>query len=417
MAGTRRPRRTGHKRFKDGAWKLTVSAGTDPVTGKRKQVHATVQAPNNGEGAKQADIELAKLVVEVASGRRAPSIIRTGEFLERWVEHRRRAWEERSPGQPDWTLNVIRKHIAPYIGDIPVTNDDLRPIDLDDMYDQWRDAGMAEASVRRYHNIVRSALEQAVRWDMLTSNPAARLEPPRPGKRRRKAPADDVLRALLDAADADYACYLRLAAVTGARRGQLVALRWPDLDLISDGTVRFTRAHARVRGGVAEKTTKADVDYGIALDPQTVTELRAHRVRCVERALSAGVSLRTDAFVFAQPEAPNGSKAWTPSAASSKFKRLRGKVARRTPSAAHVQARDLRHWLATSMFADNYDPVTVAGRGGWSSPSVPMSVYAHFSPPRDQAAAASLASRLDGAQDGDGPDEAPPPAVDGDHTP
>jgi integrase len=417
MARRQRAQRTGHKRFRDGAWRLTVSAGTDPVTGKRKQANATVHAPNNREGAKLADIELAKLVVEVASGRGVPNAILTGQFLERWVEHRRRAWEERSPGQPDWTLNVIRKHIAPYIGDVPLTNDDLRPIDLDDMYDQWREAGMAESSVRRYHNIVRSALEQAVRWDMITSNPAARLEPPRPGKRRRKAPADDVLRALLDEADRDYACYLRLAAVTGARRGQLVALRWPDLDLITDGTVRFTRAHARVRGGVAEKTTKADVDYGISLDPQTVTELRAHRVRCVERALATGVSLRPDAFVFAQPETPDGAKAWTPSAASSKFKRLREQVSKRAPAAAHVPARDLRHWLATSMFADNYDPVTVAGRGGWSSPSVPMSVYAHFSPPRDQAAAASLAGRLDREQSSPGSDEAPPPAADGDHTP
>jgi hypothetical protein len=67
------------------------------------------------------------------------------------------------------------------------------------------------------------------------------------------------------------------------------------------------------------------------------------------------------------------------------------------------------------MFADNYDPITDAGRGGWSSPSVPMSVYAHFSPPRDQAAAASLAGRLDGKPDASGPDEASPVAADGDH--
>lgn len=390
----------GHKRFKDGAWRLVVSAGKDPVTGRRKQVHSTFHASNTRAGEKAADLALAKLTLEVAAGQRAPGVVRVGEFLERWVEHRRRAWEERSPGQPDWTLNVIRKHITPYIGDVPLTNDQLRPLDLDHMYDRWRATGMAESSVRRMHNIVRSALGQAVRWDILTSNPAERLEPPRPGKRRRKAPTDEVLRALLDEADKDYACYLRLAAVTGARRGQLVALRWTDIDLTA-GTIRFTRAHARVRGGVAEKTTKADVDYGIALDPQTVVELRAHRVRCVERALAAGGALSPDAFVFAKPEAPDGSAAWTPTAASSKFKRLRAKVGERYPAALEVQARDLRHWLATSMFADNYDPVTVAGRGGWSSPAVPMSVYAHFSPPRDQAAAASLAHRLDSQDDTD----------------
>jgi integrase len=160
------------------------------------------------------------------------------------------------------------------------------------------------------------------------------------------------------------------------------------------GSVLFTRAHARVRGGVAEKTTKADVDYGIALDPETVEALRAQRKRCVERALAIGVRLPLGAYVFASPSAPDGSIAWTPSAASAAFARLRARV----PGAKEVRAHDLRHWLATSIFADGFDPVTVAGRGGWSSPTVPMKVYGisrrHFAPARDQAAATSLADRL-----------------------
>jgi hypothetical protein len=52
--------------------------------------------------------------------------------------------------------------------------------------------------------------------------------------------------------------------------------------------------------------------------------------------------------------------------------------------------------MATSMFEDGYDPTTAAGRGGWASPAIPMSVYGHFRPARAQAAAASLAERLDG---------------------
>jgi integrase len=250
-----------------------------------------------------------------------------------------------------------------------------------------------------------SALGQAVRWDLIATDPADRIERPQAAKSKRKAPSDDVLRALLDAADKDYACYLRLAAVTGARRGQLVALRWSDLDLTA-GSVLFTRAHARVRGGVAEKTTKADVDYGIALDPETVEALGDHRKRCAERALAAGASLPPTAYVFARPTAPDGSVAWTPPAASSAFARLRTKV----PGAEGVRAHDLRHWLATSMFPDGFDPVTVAGGGGWSSPTVPMKVYGHFAPARDQAAAASLAQRLAVAERTAGVDDRPPSA-------
>ncbi|HEY3014072.1 MAG TPA: hypothetical protein VGJ41_03120 [Nocardioides sp.] len=94
--------------------------------------------------------------------------------------------------------------------------------------------------------------------------------------------------------------------------------RWSDPDL-TKGSVLFTRAHARVRGGVAEKTTKADVEYGIAPYPATIDSLRAHRKRCAERALATGVSLPPDAFVFATRSAPDGSVAWTPAVASGAF--------------------------------------------------------------------------------------------------
>jgi integrase len=197
----------------------------------------------------------------------------------------------------------------------------------------------------------------------------------------------------MEAAEDDLLCYLRLSAVTGTRRGQLVALRWSDLDF-DTGTVVFTRAHARVRGGVAEKGTKTDRDYSIALDPATVDILKAHRARCAERALAVGVGLRDDGFVFAQPNAPDGSKAWHPDGANQRFNKLRNKV----PGAEKVTPHQFRHWMATAMFEAGFDPITVAGRGGWASPAVPMSVYGHFRRGRDHEAAASLAARLDKAK-------------------
>ena len=88
----------GHKRFKDGAWRLVVDAGKDPITGKRRQVNRTVRAPNTRAGAQAADVELARLIVEVTSGEAAPSAhITVGELLVRWVEHRPTAG---GPGRP-----------------------------------------------------------------------------------------------------------------------------------------------------------------------------------------------------------------------------------------------------------------------------------------------------------------------------
>ena len=379
----------GHKRFKDGAWRLIVEGPGDPVTGRRRHVNATFHAPDTKAGAKAADVELAKLLVKVDGERATPrSGITVGQLLERWVEHRRPGWEERSPGQPDATLARIRSHLIPRLGALRL--DELRPVDIDQTYSAWRIEGMAESTVKRMHSILHAALQQAMRWDLITSNPADRIEPPRPARKRRKAPPDELMVAILAAAGDDMICYLRLAAVTGARRGQMVALRWQHLDLDA-GTVTFTDAHARVAGGVASKGTKNDTDFSLALDEKTVEIIKAHRLRALERAMAVGAKLAGTAYVFTRAETPDGSKAWHPDGANQRFNRIRAKV----PGAEAVTPHQFRHWMATSMFADGYDPVTVAGRGGWSSPAIPMSVYGHFRPARDQAAAASLASRLD----------------------
>lgn len=389
----------GHKRFKDGAWRLTVEGPRDPLTGRRRPVNATVRAPNNRAGAQAADLELAKLVVAVAAGKVAPpSNVTVAELVERYVEARRKPWEERSPGQPDWTLNVARRWIHPYIGEVPVAK--LRPVDIDLMYQRWREGSderdpLAEATVRRMHNILRSALQQGVRWDLRVDNPAERIEPPSPANRDRDAPSDEVLKAIIDAAPPHYACFLRLAALTGARPGQLVGLRWSDIDL-EDASVLFTKAYARVKGGMKEKGTKRGVKTRVALDSVTVAQLRAHRTRCAEAALSVGVRLGPKSFVFAARRSPDSSEPWNPNAASKAWASLISKI----PGAAGVRAYDLRHWLATTMFEDGYDPVTVAHRGGWSSPNVPLAVYGHRRPAKDRRAANDLAARLDGLTDG-----------------
>ena len=101
----------GHKRFRAGAWRLTVEGPPDPITGKRQQVYRTVRAPNTRAGAKAADVELAKLLVEVDAQRVLPSSgVTVGQLMERWLAHRRPGWEERSPGQPDSTLGRRLRH-------------------------------------------------------------------------------------------------------------------------------------------------------------------------------------------------------------------------------------------------------------------------------------------------------------------
>lgn len=376
----------GYLRWRAGAWRLRVDAGTDPLTGKRRQVHRTVHAPNNRTGRKTAEQELAKLVTEVAAGRTAPtSDMTVAELLERYIALKATSW---APGSDDATRARVTRHVTPRIGNVPVER--LRPADLDHLYATLLAGGLSAASIRRVHNVIRAAFAQAIRWDLIASNPASRATPPREPRRDVTPPAPEQVVALLDAAAGDdptLGLFVRLAAVTGARRGQLCALRWSDVDLDA-AEVRFTRALAKVRGGAVAKDTKTGARWAVAIDPATVRQLRDHRRRQAETALSVGVPLAPDACLFAQDAA--GTRPWHPDGASQRFARLRARV-----GLDGVRLHDLRHYMATQLLAEGFDVATVTGRGGWATATTPLRVYAHFQPARDRAAAERLGQVLD----------------------
>lgn len=374
----------GYLRWRDGAWRLRVDAGSDPITGKRRQVHRTVAGPDTKAGRRVAERALAKLVTEVDAHAALPgSGLTVAELLERYIHHRAGDW---SPGSADATRRRIDQHITPVLGQVLVER--LRPADLDHLYAKLRSSGMSSSTIARLHDVLRAALRQAVRWDLITSSPADRVDPPRRARSEVVPPAAGDVARLLDAAEPTLSLYLRISAVTGARRGQVCALRWPDVDLDA-GEIRFTRALAKVTGGTVEKGTKTGARYPVAIDPTTVAQLRDHRRRMAEASLAVGQPLASDAYLFAVD--PAGSRSWHPDGATQRFAALRHRL-----ELDHVRLHDLRHWMATQLLAGGFDVVTLAGRGGWSNTTTPLEVYSHFQPARDRAAADRLGEVLDG---------------------
>lgn len=381
----------GYLRWRAGAWRLRVDDGTDPLTGRRRQIHRTHPGPNTKAGRKQAEVALAKLVTDVQSGHTqdaAPGAdITVAELIERYIRHASLA-KEWSPGAADETRRRVAMHITPRIGDVLVRR--LRAVDIDHLYGQLRVTGLGQSTVARLHDILRAALRQAVRWEIILSSPVDRMDPVERGSSTVIPPTIAELSRLFDAAAQDFTLtlYVRLSAVTGARRGQMVALRWSAVDLDA-GEIRFTTSLAKVPGGTVEKGTKTGARYPVAIDPKTVALLREHRRRQAEASLAVGQPLVDDAFLFAVD--PAGSKAWHPDGASQRFARLRKRA-----GLEKVKLHDLRHWMSTQVLTEGFDPVTMAGRGGWSDPTTPLRLYAHFQPARDRAAADRLGEVLDG---------------------
>lgn len=324
----------------------------------------------------------------------APPGATFGDLVERWVAAASDSW---SPSNAITVRHAVDYYLGPLL---PVRLDRLRTDDLDAFYAALRARGgrngrpLATSTVRRVHSVVRAACEQGVRWEWLPSNPAAKASPGTSQRLPANAPTPDAVVALLERAgreDHDFALCLVLAALTGARRGELVALRWSDVDL-DDATLSITRAISVGDAGPVERPRPktASSVRRIALDERTVELLAAHRARMVERAQACDHELSPTAFVFSHHV--DGSVPWRPDFVSLKFRRLRHGL-----GLDGVRLHDLRHFVATTLLGAGVDLRTVAGRLGHSGGGrTTLAVYAHFQQPADRSAATILGSVLGG---------------------
>ena len=211
------------------AWELRAYAGRDALRGRKRYKTKTVRV----RGRREAEKALAALVTELeTSGVAADGTF--GELVERWIATAVPGW---SPANEVTVRNTVSYYLAPLL---PVKLSKLNTADLDAFYVALRNGGgrggrpLAVSTVRRVHSVVRASLEQGVRWGWLRENPASRASPGPGQVPEIHPPAPDAVLALLQRAEQDdkaFAVFLVLAAVTGARRGELVALRWSDLDL------------------------------------------------------------------------------------------------------------------------------------------------------------------------------------------
>jgi integrase len=368
------------------SWELRVHAGRDLDTGRKQYVTRTVRGTK-----REAARELARLVAQVDDGLVIAKAGTVGDLCERWYEQ---AEPNLSPVVAENYRRLLDRHILPRFGSTPLRR--LRTSDLDAWYAELRRYGgqggrpLAPNSVVRIHALLHRALGQAVKWGWLTTNPGAAASPPRPKRHTVVLPeAADVLRLMVAGEDVNpgLPVFFRLAAATGARRGELCALRWTDVDL-QVGRLTISRGLVEANGRVIEKDTKTHAARRMTLDAGTVAELERHHERCAEIARACGTDLRPDAYVFSRD--PAGSDPWRPGYVTLAFSRLRDEL-----GLTGVRLHDLRHFNATSLLTSGTDIRTVSGRLGHADASTTLNIYAHFVERADREAASALGSLLD----------------------
>jgi integrase len=156
------------------------------------------------------------------------------------------------------------------------------------------------ASISQIHAIIKGAFSYAVRWKLIEENPAKLATPPEVTSEYADPPdPDEAIRLLAAAEDHSrvMAVYLWLALVTGARRGELCALRWPDVNH-AEGDLLIGGSYSVKRGQRQVKPTKTHHKRRMALDPGTMDLLVAYKEECRKDALAAGGELDEDGFIF-----------------------------------------------------------------------------------------------------------------------
>jgi integrase len=257
--------------------------------------------------------------------------------------------------------------------------------------DEERAKGLSARTVVQARAVVGAAFRQAVAWGLIPANPVTATRPPRASRPALEVPNAAGLRRLIDAAvGSPWEVPILLAATTGARRGEILALRWSDLDL-ETGRLRVVRTlqHGENTGELVFLDPKTDrARRQLSLPPLAVERLRRHRVEQAERRLLIGSGWPDGDLVCDRGD----GQPFRPDAFTRAFKRYAAQAGLPPETRLH----DARHAVATTMLATGVHPAIASAVLGHSSPGFTMSTYQHVVDGMTDQAATALGDALEG---------------------
>ncbi len=366
-----------------GKWNFVVDLGPGP-DGKRRQAKRcgfpTKKAAQEALDAIRTDSRQGTFV--------APAKTTLGAYLtHEWLPAVKRELAEST--FESYARNV-RLHILPALGGVK-----LQAIDglmLGRLYNQLltsgrklgtQSPGLKPRTVRYIHTILSAALDDAVKSRRIPLNPASQAKPP--SASAAKAPemrawTGAELRRFLEQVDGQGDRYYwpwYVLATTGARRGEVLGLRWGDVDLdsghaaIRQTVIPLTKPAGRGREGRIVSRTKTDRARMIELDAGTIAALKTWRAKQAQERLLMGAGYQDNDLIFCRPD----GLPYHPEAFSKSFDRRLTQAA--YSDLPRIRLHDLRHTWATLALSAGVDVAIVSKRLGHSSPMVTWSTYQH----------------------------------------
>jgi integrase len=369
-----------------GSYSLVIELGPHPETGKRQQKWITFHGTK-----RQAEDELAKRINEVNTGDFVdPSKVTVAEFFDRWLSV---VAEPKVSGKTlERYKGIITQHLAPAFGRLPLQR--LTALHIESHYARiakdgrkdGRPGGLSPQTILHHHRLISEALDKAVTWKLIRANPAAGAEAPTV-RAREVVPIDEIQTAWLLTAAEGTRLYIpiMLAVTAGPRRGEILALKWRDVDW-GLGILHIRRALEETAAGVTFKEPKSRSGRRKMALPQIALEaLENHREAQNNLKRALGDAYQDHDLICC---AEDGS-VWAPSAFTSSYRSL---LKRRNLSGPNFHA--LRHSHASQLLKAGVDPKVISKRLGHSRASFTMDVYAHLLPGQDEEASLRVDAAL-----------------------
>lgn len=333
--------------------------------------------------AERARVELlAKLDI---GGYVDPSRVTMAEYLRSWLEH---VGHQRAGATHERYEYICKRYLIPHLGALRLQQ--LQPLHVQQTYDLLEERGgkdgrpLAPGTVALCHRILRRALKQAVRWQLVNRNVCEQVDPPTPGRGRPAGLEPAHARVLLEAARSVggwLLVFVTVGVATGCRRGELLGLRWSDVDL-DQGAATIRRSLGLVRGQLVYSPPKTEAgERTLELPAFAHTALKTHRAAQAQLRLAFGGAYDTasDLVICREDGSP-----LRPDYVTHRFKRLVRDAG--LPEAVHTHT--MRHGFASLLAAGGEGAADIAkvlghGDGG----QLALRVYI-----RPQATAATRAA-------------------------
>jgi integrase len=377
-----------HKKGK--MYYVVFDEGRDPVTQKRKQKWVSLKTSDK----KTAEAKYSEMVKKINTEEYTePTKMQLAEYLEYWLANYAKH-SVRPSTYGDYEC-IVRQHFIPALGKYPLAK--LSPLHIQEFLNQKLATDLSSSTVRKLYAVLRKALNNALKWHLITINPCLAVDPPRIEKYKAVVYSPEQLEALFGAASSEQ-IYLPvlISATCGLRRGEVCGLRWSDIDL--ERSVLFVRNSLDWQGGrltlVPLKT--ASSERAVKLPQLTLTALKTEKSRQAEDKLRAGGLYDDQNFVWAwddgRPHDPfflykhfvKTIQDYNDALENDEDLSEEQKAAAKLPT---IRFHDLRHSHATALLLAGVPVKVISERLGHSSITITQDIYSHVLPEMQQQAA------------------------------